>query len=288
MEQDEVVVLLTRIEALQTIAAIKESIVNTRKLIVDFYQREGWKSLGYGSFESCIETEFGKSVSYVYRQLSAGLTEMRLPIGEIGDNKESHLRKLSILDNDDQIQQAWQLAQAMSDSPTALVFEQAAKTIWVNENCDLPMLRQRMLAGKITPNNAYKIARYLSDKPMDMVEVGVNVTDPQLLPMLYRLRNEDSSTWEEIAFTQHIPSVDEQIPISEASPQNLKAYLVIASNEHRAIAIEENREHFAMLRETVDEIIEEARRVDRMDYPRLHDALGDYDRLMRSKRVQGG
>jgi len=277
MEQKEVVVLLTRDEATQTIAAIKESIVNTRKLIVNFYQREGWKSLGYDSFESCIEIEFGKSVSYVYRQLSAGLTEMRLPIGEIGDNRESHLRKLSILDNDDQIQQAWQLAQAISDKPTALVFDQAAKTVWINENCTLPSIKQRMLSGHLTPSNAYKITKYLDDKPSDMIGVGQNVSDPKLLPMLYRLRNEDSDTWQEISLTQHIPSVDEQIPIDQASPQNLRAYLVIASNEHRAIAIEENRARFSEIRRLTDLIINTARDVDPIKYKALHRLIGEYD-----------
>lgn len=277
MEQGEVIVLLTRDEAAETIAAIKESIVNTRKLIVNFYQREGWKSLGYDSFESCIETEFGQSVSYVYRQLSAGLTEMRLPIGEIGDNRESHLRMLSILDGDDQIQQAWQLAQAISDKPTALVFDQAAKTVWVNENCSLPLIKQRMLSGQITPSNAYQITKYLNDKPVDMIGVGQNVSDPALLPMLYRLYNEDSDTWQEISLTKHIPSVDEQIPIDQASPQNLRAYLVIASNEHRAIAIEENRKRFSEIRRLTDSIIDTARDVDPIKYKALHKLIGEYD-----------
>ena len=283
MTDEKQIVLLTEIEARVTITTIKENIASTRFLIVDFYEREGWKSLNYSSFESCINVEFGRSVSYVYRQLWAGLTEKRLPIGEIGDNKESHLRKLSIIlgENYDQIERAWIMAMSMSENPTANEFDQAAKAIWVVDHCELPAVRERMSTGRITPDSAYKITQSLLGKPSDLVHVCQEVQDPALLPMLYRIYHEDSDTWEEIALTKHIPSVDEQIPIGEASPQNLRAWLVVSSNEHRAVAIQENRKKFAALREATDEIIHEARCVDRMEYPKLYDALNDYDNLAR-------
>ena len=278
MTDEEQIVLLTETEARVTLTKIKESIANTRILIVNFYEREGWKSLHYSSFESCINVEFGRSVSYVYRQLWAGLTEKRLPIGEIGDNKESHLRKLSIIlgENDDQIERAWIMAMSMSENPTANVFDQAAKSIWVTDHCELPAVKERMSMGRITPDSAYKIAQSLSGKPSELVSVCQEVQDPALLPMLYRIYHEDSDTWQEIALTRHIPSVDEQIPIGEASPQNLRAWLIVSSNEHRAVAIEENRARFKYIRECTEAVISEARLIAK-EYPELSMAIEEYD-----------
>ncbi|MHA2045373.1 MAG: hypothetical protein ACW99G_11300 [Candidatus Thorarchaeota archaeon] len=270
------IVLYTEEEARQAITDIKESIANTRKLIVDFYDREGWRSLGYTSFESCARQEFELSVSQVYRELSAGIIERDLPIGEIGDNRESHLRKLHILQDNDQKERAWMLAQAMSDSPIAETFDQAAKFVWVDENCT-NQLRSSMLSGDLPPVKAYAMAKFMLHKPDEWVAVAQKARDPHLLPMLYRIYNEDSETWHEIALTGHIPSVDEQINLSDAASQNLKAYLSIASNEHRASAIETAREKYALIRECTEEVINEARSVDIMEYPKLAQALEDYD-----------
>ena len=286
MADEKQIVLFSADEARQTIDQIKESITNTRKLLIDFYEREGWKSLGYLTFELCIEVEFAKSVSYIYRQLWAGLTEKRLPIGEVGDNKESHLRKLSTIlgKNDEQIERAWITAMAISDTPTADVFDHAAKLVWVQDNCDLPTVRTRMINGHITPDSAYKITKSLVGKPDDLVNVCQQVRDPALLPMLYRIYHEDSDTWQEIALTNHIPSVDDQIPIDEASPQNLKAWLIVSSNEHRAAAIEENRKRYQLIRERTELVIHEARLIAK-DYPvtsaKLRMAIKEYDDAIR-------
>ena len=282
MTDEKQIVLLTEVEARTTLTKIKESIANTRILVVDFYEREGWKSLHYDSFESCINVEFGKSVSYVYRQLWAGLTEKRLPIGEIGDNRESHLRKLSVIlgDNDDQIERAWIMAMSISENPTAETFDHAAKLIWVNDHCVLPVVKERMANGYITPSSAYTISKSLDGKPYDLTNVCQEVQDPAMLPMLYRIYHEDSETWQEIALTKHIPSVDEQIPIGEASPQNLRAWLVVSSNEHRAVAIEENRARFNHIRECTEAVISEARHVAEK-YPELSTAIEEYDSAIR-------
>lgn len=278
----EPIVLLSEDEARATIDLIKENIKNTRRLIVDFYEREGWRSLGYQSFLECIHNEFAQSASYVYRQLSAGQMEKSLPIGDIGDNRESHLRMLAILETDEQKERAWMIANAMSDKPTAEAFSNAAKHVWVMSNGE-DRIRERMVLGELSPEKAYQITKSLDDKPAEFVRVAENVSDPSLVPMLYRLYHDQSDTWTEIALTGHIPSVDEQIPIVDAARQNLAAYLNIASNEHRAYAIELGRERYNLIRECVEDIIREARTVDPMEYPGLAYSLSCYDDATRFK-----
>jgi hypothetical protein len=169
---------------------------------------------------------------------------------------------------------------SMSESPTANTFDQAAKSIWINDNCIYPSIKDRMIDGSITPSNAYEISQSLHGKPYDLIRVCQEVKDPAMLPMLYRIYHEDSDTWSEIALTMHIPSVDDQIPIDEASPQNLRAWLVISSNEHRAVAIEENRARYKYIRECTESVIDEARRI-ADQYYELSTAIKKYDDAIR-------
>ena len=92
---------MTAEEARTCINDINKSLRNTRSLLLDLYEREGWKALGYASWRDCVTTEFKQHQSYLYRQLEAAKTEKNIlpmlensPIGEI---PESHLRPLSSL-----------------------------------------------------------------------------------------------------------------------------------------------------------------------------------------------
>jgi hypothetical protein len=269
------VVLYTQQEAEAAVIAIKASIANTRKLVVDFYEREGWKPLGYDSFEECVNAEFKLSVSQVYRELSAGLIEKNIGVN-IGDTRESHLRALGILNTDEQKERAYMLAMNIEENPTAKTFEQSAKFVWVKDNDD-SKVKSNMMEGELSSIQAYDISTFLKDKPSQFTSIAERVRDPKLAMMMYRLFNEDSATWQEVAVTGHIPSVDEQIPIEDAVHGNLRAYLNIASNEHRAAAIEANRKKFDMLRECVDDIIARARLVDKYQYPQLAACIKSYD-----------
>jgi len=234
--------------------------------LVALYEHEGWRALGYDSFRACLLSEFEHSVSYLYRQLATGLLEQRLPIGD--GNKESHIRPLiTLLDKDEDIVSAHKLAQAMSPEPTAQHYQSAAYYVRVI-NGDNHVLAKRMESGELSPRSAYTIMRELDSLPERLVAVCSMCTDPALVPMLRRLYFDESDTWGEIEATGHIPSVDEQIPISLASASNLQAYLNIASNEHRAAAIELRREHYDGIKEAVDMVIAEARKV-----AHLHDSL---------------
>lgn len=73
-----------------------EHLNRAREKILDLHQYEGWKVLGYTSWRQCVTTEFQKSSSTVYRQLSAALVELELsPNGGIGKYSERTLRPLT-------------------------------------------------------------------------------------------------------------------------------------------------------------------------------------------------
>ena len=92
---------MTLEEARTCITEINKNLRNTRGLLLDLYEREGWKALGYASWRDCVTTEFKQHQSYLYRQLEAAKTEKNiLPIlhnSPIDEIPESHLRPLSSL-----------------------------------------------------------------------------------------------------------------------------------------------------------------------------------------------
>ncbi len=89
---------MTAPEARDCIKSIKSNLINTRSLVLDLYDRKGWKALGYENWRECVTKEFNQSEAYLYRQLEAAQAEKNIsPIGEKAIPKqipESHLRPL--------------------------------------------------------------------------------------------------------------------------------------------------------------------------------------------------
>ena len=100
-------VLMTAEEARRIIDQIRTGLENVRSLLLDLYEREGWKALGYGSFVECAEAEFCASKSQAYRLLDAARLDLILsPIGENGALPESHLRELKpVIDEPEAVRQ---------------------------------------------------------------------------------------------------------------------------------------------------------------------------------------
>ena len=66
-------VLMTKDEARECVNAIIRCLNDARELVLDLYEREGWRALGYASWRECVTAEFPQySQSYLYRQLEAG------------------------------------------------------------------------------------------------------------------------------------------------------------------------------------------------------------------------
>jgi|SRR6476646_1360410 len=89
-------VMMDAQEARACVEGIRGHLEGMRRLVLDLYQREGWRALGYASWRECVVAEFDQSQSYLYRQLQAALIETEIsPIGEIGTMPESHARELA-------------------------------------------------------------------------------------------------------------------------------------------------------------------------------------------------
>lgn len=122
-------------EATACVEAIKDHLSNTRSLLVDLYEREGWLALGYTSWRQCVLCEFEQHQSQLYRLLSAGLIEREIsPVGEMGVIPERQLRELAALDDPALRNAAWQAAQSQ-EKVTAQIVKQAVKAAadWANE-----------------------------------------------------------------------------------------------------------------------------------------------------------
>lgn len=101
---------MSEAEARACVTAIVGHLTSARALLLDLYEREGWRALGYASWRECAAAEFGESERQLYRQLEAAQTEQVVcPNGQIGTIPESHLRPLTALRDDPDAQRAvWQ------------------------------------------------------------------------------------------------------------------------------------------------------------------------------------
>ena len=104
---------MTSEEAQTCIAEINKNLKNTRTLLFDLYEREGWRALGYASWRECVTAEFKQHQSYLYRQLEAAKAERNIlsvvDHALMSEIPESHLRPLASLCSSDQ-REAYQRA----------------------------------------------------------------------------------------------------------------------------------------------------------------------------------
>jgi hypothetical protein len=76
-------VLMTEAEARQLVNEIKTDIAAVGQKLLELYEREGWRALGYANWRECVMTEFEFQKSHVYRLLDFARLERNLsPIGE--------------------------------------------------------------------------------------------------------------------------------------------------------------------------------------------------------------
>lgn len=98
--ESAIVQVMTTEEARQCADQIRRSMSNIGQLLLDFYEREGWRALGYDSWRECAMTEFGYGQSRVYQLLEAARVErnistiVEMPVAIV----EAHLRPLTPLD----------------------------------------------------------------------------------------------------------------------------------------------------------------------------------------------
>jgi site-specific DNA-methyltransferase (adenine-specific) len=78
MRPEVATVLLSAAEARRLVRRIVGHLDTARALILELYEREGWRALGYNSWRSCVAAEFGQSQSNLYRQLEAARAEREI------------------------------------------------------------------------------------------------------------------------------------------------------------------------------------------------------------------
>lgn len=127
---DTVVAVMTKDEARECITGIHAHLNTARAEYVRLYEGRGWESLGYESWQACVQSEFGGSRTRVYELLNAALIDREL--SAIADNSpipEGQLRPLSVFVDmprgpgaesrpvqidGDAIRQTWDRAQAIA------------------------------------------------------------------------------------------------------------------------------------------------------------------------------
>lgn len=88
-------------EAKECVRLIHTHLGNLRALLLELYQRKGWRVLGYETWRACAVQEFAYDETYLYRLLSAAIVEQNV-FSPIGENRESHLRPITALEPDEQ------------------------------------------------------------------------------------------------------------------------------------------------------------------------------------------
>lgn len=91
-----VVALMSQAEAQSAWDQVCHHFETGRVILLDFYEREGWRALGYKSWREFAVEKSNQSQSYLYRQIEAAQVEREIsPNGELGVIPERQLRELA-------------------------------------------------------------------------------------------------------------------------------------------------------------------------------------------------
>ncbi len=110
IERGIVISKMTFKEARQCADEIKTGINSIGQKLLQLYEGDGWKALGYSSWRECGQVEFGFKQSHIYRLLDAAEVERNIsPNGEKLQIAESQARPLVSLPPEAQ-REVWQAA----------------------------------------------------------------------------------------------------------------------------------------------------------------------------------
>jgi CHASE2 domain-containing sensor protein len=66
---------MSRDAARQCVARMTHHLEEARAVLLELYEREGWRALGYDSWRACVVAAFSQSQTALYRQLTAARVE---------------------------------------------------------------------------------------------------------------------------------------------------------------------------------------------------------------------
>lgn len=248
---DNAIVVMGREEAREIVNQVKAHLNEARRLLLDLYEREGWRALGYASWRECVKAEFQHSEPYLYRQLAAAQLESDLGL-EVGESPEYHLRPIIEVFGDDRegARQAYESA-LIDGAETSSEFRYHARREWLLLNLpEESSLYQKVVQGDVSMLDAYNIALIMGDDdtPLHAVNVIDECTDYRLADRLVAVCKHLPHIWEEISSTKSIPSLDGNIPLGEASKSNLNALIGVDNAERRAQHVAINEEYYREVR----------------------------------------
>lgn len=87
------VAMMDQAEARACVERISRGMDAMRADLLDLYDREGWRALGYSSWGACAKAEFGASAATLYRQLEAAEIERNV----LGDSQLENLPPIPTL-----------------------------------------------------------------------------------------------------------------------------------------------------------------------------------------------
>jgi hypothetical protein len=124
----DVVVMMTEAEARDRVDQINKHSNRIGELLLELYEREGWKAMHYGSWRECVVAEFEQSQSRLYQLLDAAKVERN--ISNILENGETlpakAVEQLKHLEPEQQREVVQKAKEAAPDSKiTAKQIEQA-------------------------------------------------------------------------------------------------------------------------------------------------------------------
>jgi hypothetical protein len=102
---------MTQAQAAAAVVTIRSGLETLGAAILDLYEREGWRALGYVSWRSCVEAEFGWGKSYAYDRLRAARIVAELSaIAETTPRNEAQARELARIDDPQERVEVWRAA----------------------------------------------------------------------------------------------------------------------------------------------------------------------------------
>lgn len=233
-------------EARYLVEEIKSHLESARALLLKLFEGMGWLALGYDSWRQCVLSEFGRSESQLYRELSAARIEAMtaLPIGSV---PESHIRAVREIYKDE-AETARVLEMAWVGWPTtAKEIQSYAAQLWVCENMWGTKIYTRMLEGEIGTIAAFRLGSLYVDSDEQMREVVDACSDPEVARRLALIYEHKPDMMVEVISSASIP-LYESVPLVEASPRDLDAWIGIDNAERRAMYVESNTDYYQQTR----------------------------------------
>jgi len=209
------------------------------------HDQEGWKALGYASWEVYMREAFDYSVSYLSRLNSQMQINHELE-SNLPERQTRALKKLNTSDRQQAYSIAQELAQAknedikLSDIETAVKQVEARKRVTSSKHRVVSVMMSSNELSVTDANVMVDALDTLDDKTYAKVIsiVAKGVSDPQLILPFANMVNRESITLNRILATGYINDK----PIKDASLADLDVEKFISQSERIADAVEKKRQ----------------------------------------------